>query len=56
MIDRKDLKPQLVSGEGKRARLLDTIGVTRGFGDHDLEFMYCPGIKVKPFMLPNPEV
>eukprot|EP00794_Sanderia_malayensis_P007341 gene7341-8161_t len=56
VVDRKDLKPQLVSGEGKRARLLDTIGVTRGLGDHDLEFAYCPGIKIKPFMLPNPEV
>ena len=55
-IDRNDLKPQLISGEGKRARLMDTIGVTRGLGDHDIEFLYAPGLKIKPFMLPNPEV
>jgi len=56
VIDRNDLKPQLISGEGKRSRLLDTIGVTRGFGDHDIEYLYLPGLKIRPFMLPDPEV
>ena len=55
-MDRSDIKPQLVSGEGKRAKLLDTISVTRGFGDHDIEFPYCAGLKIKPFMTANPEV
>lgn len=54
--DKNDIKPQLISGEGKRARLLDTIGVTRGFGDHDLEVPYSPSIKIKPFMSAEPEV
>ncbi|XP_065058288.1 protein phosphatase 1H-like [Rhopilema esculentum] len=56
VVDRSDIKPQLVSGEGKRAKLLDTISVTRGFGDHDIEFPYCAGLKIKPFMTANPEV
>ena len=56
VIDRNDLKPSLVSGEGKRARLLDTMGVTRGFGDYDIECIYYPGLKIKPFLLPDPEV
>ena len=55
-IDRYDMKPQVISGEGKRARLLDTIGTTRGFGDHDLEVPYCADIKIKPFLLAAPEV
>lgn len=56
VIDKNDLKPQLICGEGKRARLLDTIGTTRGFGDHDLEVPCTNGIKIKPFMSPVPEV
>lgn len=56
MIDRSDLKPQLISGEGKRTRLMDTIGVTRGFGDHDIEHAYSPGLKIRSFMLPDAEV
>ena len=56
VIDRNDLKPQLISGEGKRSRLMDTIGVTRGFGDHDIEYLYLPGLKIRPFMLPDAEV
>lgn len=45
----------MVTGEGKRARLLDTIGTTRGFGDHDLTVSYC-GLPIKPFLTPQPEV
>lgn len=56
VIDKNDMKPQLICGEGKRARLLDTIGTTRGFGDHDLEVPYLDGMKIKPFMSASPEV
>eukprot|EP00111_Clytia_hemisphaerica_P003442 TCONS_00009839-protein len=56
VVDKNDLKPQVICGEGKRARLLDTIGTTRGFGDHDLEVPYMDGLKIKPFMLSSPEV
>lgn len=56
VIDKNDMKPQLICGEGKRARLLDTIGTTRGFGDHDLEVPCTNGIKIKPFMTAAPEV
>ena len=44
----------MISGHGKRARLLSTIGTTRGFGDHFLE---APGnVFVKPFLTPVPQV
>lgn len=56
VIDKNDLKPQVICGEGKRARLLDTIGTTRGFGDHDLEVPYVDGLKIKPFMTASPQV
>lgn len=50
-----DLKMPIVTGEGKRSRLLGTIGVTRGFGDHDLRAL-CTGLLIKPFLSPHPEV
>lgn len=50
-----DLKIPIVTGEGKRSRLLGTIGVTRGFGDHDLRAL-CTGLSIKPFLSPHPEV
>lgn len=50
-----DLKTPIVTGEGKRSRLLGTIGVTRGFGDHDLRAL-CSGVMIKPFLSPQPEV
>ena len=47
----------MVYGEGKRSRLLATIGVTRGFGDHDLRAQSQNGpIYIKPFLSPQPEV
>lgn len=47
----------MVYGEGKRSRLLATIGVTRGFGDHDLRAQSQNGpIYIKPFLSPEPEV
>ncbi|XP_028397702.1 protein phosphatase 1H-like [Dendronephthya gigantea] len=48
-------KTQMISGSGKSARLLETIGTTRGFGDFDLKASYT-GIPVKPFLTPEPEV
>ena len=44
----------MIIGHGKRARLMATIGTTRGFGDHDLD---APGGQwIKPFLTPIPEV
>ncbi|XP_059085259.1 protein phosphatase 1H-like [Tigriopus californicus] len=52
-----DLKFPVVYGEGKRSRLLATIGVTRGFGDHDLKAQSQNGsVFIKPFLTPQPEV
>ena len=50
-----DLKFPVIYGEGKRAKLLATIGVTRGFGDHDLR-VYDSSIFIKPFLTPIPQV
>ncbi|KAM7116902.1 protein phosphatase 1H isoform 2-T2 [Molossus nigricans] len=36
-IEDDDLKFPLIYGEGKKARVMATIGVTRGLGDHDLK-------------------
>ena len=38
-----------------QARVLATIGVTRGFGDHNLTVLDT-GIRIKPFLTPAPEV
>lgn len=54
-VTRDDLKMPIVTGEGKRSRLLGTIGVTRGFGDHDLRALGS-GILIKPFLSAHPEV
>ncbi|XP_063708584.1 protein phosphatase 1H [Culicoides brevitarsis] len=55
-LTRDDLKsPTLVTGEGKRSRLMGTIGVTRGFGDHDLRALYS-GMLIKPFLSAQPDV
>ncbi|XP_065083419.1 protein phosphatase 1H [Ochlerotatus camptorhynchus] len=54
-LTRNDLKMPIVTGEGKRSRLLGTIGVTRGFGDHDLKALGS-GLPIKPFLSCHPEV
>ncbi|XP_069168500.1 protein phosphatase 1H isoform X2 [Procambarus clarkii] len=54
-LTQDDLKYPLVCGEGKRSRVLATIGVTRGFGDHDLKAQ-CSSVPIKPFLTPEPEV
>ncbi|CAB4057600.1 PPM1H [Lepeophtheirus salmonis] len=57
-INHHDLKFPVVYGEGKRSRLLATIGVTRGFGDHDLRAQSYDksNIFIKPFLTSQPEV
>ena len=57
-IQEDDLKFPVVYGEGKRSRLLATIGVTRGFGDHDLKAQSSNSqvVYIKPFLTPQPEV
>jgi len=50
-----DLRFPLVYGEGKRSRVLATIGVTRGFGDHELKAQNS-NVDIKPFLTPQPEV
>ncbi|XP_067640927.1 protein phosphatase 1H isoform X2 [Eurosta solidaginis] len=54
-LTREDLRMPVVTGEGKRSRLLGTLGVTRGFGDHDL-LAINTGTQIKPFLTPHPEV
>ncbi|XP_060087201.1 protein phosphatase 1J isoform X2 [Heteronotia binoei] len=54
-IEEDDLKFPLVYGEGKKARMMATIGVTRGLGDHDLK-VYSSNIHIKPFLSCVPEV
>uniref|UniRef100_A0A6A7FUR5 Protein phosphatase 1H n=1 Tax=Hirondellea gigas TaxID=1518452 RepID=A0A6A7FUR5_9CRUS len=54
-VTEDDLKVPLVCGSGKRSRVMATIGVTRGFGDHDLKAQ-CTSILIKPFLSSEPEV
>ncbi|KAH0618936.1 hypothetical protein JD844_018497 [Phrynosoma platyrhinos] len=54
-IEEDDLKFPLIYGEGKKARMMATIGVTRGLGDHDLK-VYSSNIHIKPFLSCIPEV
>lgn len=44
-----------VGGCGEQARVMATIGVTRGLGDHDLK-VYNSNIYIKPFLSCVPEV
>ncbi|XP_062862856.1 protein phosphatase 1H-like [Trichomycterus rosablanca] len=54
-IEDEDLRFPLIYGEGKKARVLATIGVTRGLGDHDLK-VHDSNIYIKPFLSCYPEV
>ncbi|KAF6121189.1 protein phosphatase, Mg2+/Mn2+ dependent 1H [Phyllostomus discolor] len=54
-IEDDDLKFPLIYGEGKKARVMATIGVTRGLGDHDLK-VHDSNIYIKPFLSAAPEV
>lgn len=55
VITSDDVKPPLISGDGKKACLMGTIRVSRGFGDHDLCVM-ASNIHLKPFLSCVPEV
>lgn len=50
-----DLRLPLISGRGKRSRVMGTIGVTRGFGDHGLKAANT-GVSIKPFLSSQPEI
>ncbi|XP_068946454.1 protein phosphatase 1J isoform X2 [Petaurus breviceps papuanus] len=54
-IELQDLRFPLVCGEGKKARVMATIGVTRGLGDHNLK-VASSSLAVKPFLSCFPEV
>ncbi|XP_076642145.1 protein phosphatase 1H [Halictus rubicundus] len=55
VLTHSDLKLPLISGHGKRSRVMGTIGVTRGFGDHGLKAANT-GVNIKPFLSSQPEV
>lgn len=50
-----DLRPPLISDSSRKRRLLNTIGVSRGFGDHHL-LTVDERISIKPFLSAVPEV
>lgn len=50
-----DLRTSVVNGEGKRSRLLATIGVTRGLGDHELRSI-VHNTPIKPFLSSQAEI
>ncbi|XP_018320592.1 protein phosphatase 1H [Agrilus planipennis] len=54
-LQTEDLKMPVITGQGKRSRVMGTIGVTRGFGDHDLLAVHQK-TPIKPFLSPHPEV
>ncbi|XP_072506328.1 protein phosphatase 1M isoform X1 [Notamacropus eugenii] len=54
-VEKLDLKYPLVHGQGKQARLLGTLAVSRGMGDHQLKVLDT-NIDIKPFLLSIPEV
>ncbi|PAA79538.1 hypothetical protein BOX15_Mlig017257g3 [Macrostomum lignano] len=54
-VTEEDLLFPLIVGDEKKSRLLATIGVARGFGDHDLRVFDSP-IQLKPFLSCVPQV
>ncbi|GMR48624.1 hypothetical protein PMAYCL1PPCAC_18819 [Pristionchus mayeri] len=50
-----DLRPPLINDRFKKKRLLNTIGVSRGFGDHHL-LTVDDKLPIKPFLSSVPEV
>uniref|UniRef100_A0A1I7TXC6 PPM-type phosphatase domain-containing protein n=1 Tax=Caenorhabditis tropicalis TaxID=1561998 RepID=A0A1I7TXC6_9PELO len=50
-----DLRPSLISESSRKRRLLNTIGVSRGFGDHHL-LTVDERLSIKPFLSAVPEV
>ncbi|KAI6227337.1 PPM-type phosphatase domain-containing protein [Aphelenchoides fujianensis] len=54
-VNETDLKPLLISSHTRKLRLLNTIGVSRGLGDHHLMTL-DERILIKPFLSCTPEV
>lgn len=50
-----DLRPPLISESSRKKRLLNTIGVSRGFGDHHL-LTVDERISIKPFLSAVPQI
>ncbi|CAM36343.2 PPM-type phosphatase domain-containing protein [Caenorhabditis elegans] len=50
-----DLRPSLISETSRKKRLLNTIGVSRGFGDHHL-LTVDERLSIKPFLSAVPEI
>uniref|UniRef100_UPI00398E73B9 protein phosphatase 1M-like n=1 Tax=Pristiophorus japonicus TaxID=55135 RepID=UPI00398E73B9 len=50
-----DLKYPVVHGDGRQTRVMGTIAVTRGLGDHRLK-VYDTDLPIKPFLSCIPEV
>lgn len=55
VADEDDLKVPLIFKLGGKSRLMQTIGVSRGFGDHDLR-VFDSRIYLKPLLSAVPEV
>uniref|UniRef100_A0A8C8RK38 Protein phosphatase, Mg2+/Mn2+ dependent 1M n=1 Tax=Pelusios castaneus TaxID=367368 RepID=A0A8C8RK38_9SAUR len=54
-VEKADLKYPLIHGHGKQTRLLGTLAVSRGLGDHQLKVIETD-VKVKPFLSCIPQV
>ncbi|KAL8212352.1 UNVERIFIED_CONTAM: Protein phosphatase 1M [Gekko kuhli] len=54
-VEKEDLKYPLIHGHGKQARLLGTLAVSRGLGDHQLKVIETD-VEVKPFLSCVPKV
>ncbi|XP_058582684.1 protein phosphatase 1M isoform X2 [Neofelis nebulosa] len=54
-VEKSDLKYPLIHGQGRQARLLGTLAVSRGLGDHQLRVLDT-NIQLKPFLLAVPQV
>ncbi|XP_004615247.1 protein phosphatase 1M isoform X2 [Sorex araneus] len=54
-VEKSDLKYPLIQGQGRQSRLLGTLAVSRGLGDHQLRVLDT-NIRLKPFLLSVPQV
>ncbi|XP_077933579.1 protein phosphatase 1M isoform X2 [Halichoerus grypus] len=54
-VEKSDLKYPLIHGQGRQARLLGTLAVSRGLGDHQLKVLDT-NIQLKPFLLSVPQL
>nr|XP_025042787.1 protein phosphatase 1M [Pelodiscus sinensis] len=54
-VEKADLKYPLIHGHGKQTRLLGTLAVSRGLGDHQLKVIDTD-VQVKPFLSCIPQV